>query len=201
MKKSLLGLIALLIALSLCAFALVSCGDSGNEGGKDDGGSENGGETGNQGGSENQGGSGNQGGSVDEGTHTHTVVTDEAKAPTCTETGLTEGNHCSSCGVVLVEQKVVDALGHTEVVDEAVAPTCTETGLTEGKHCSVCEEILIEQETVKASGHSITEENKCSGCELVCSSGLIFTLSEEKKRNKGSVGKSRNDYINSSPVE
>jgi len=180
MKKVFLTLIAFLISLSICALALVSCGDSGNEGGKDDGGSENGGETGNQGGSENQGGSGNQGGSVDEGTHTHTVVTDEAKAPTCTETGLTEGNHCSSCGVVLVEQKVVDALGHTEVVDEAVAPTCTETGLTEGKHCSVCEEILIEQETVKASGHSITEENKCSGCELVCSSGLIFTLSEEK---------------------
>ena len=58
-----------------------------------------------------------------------------AKEATCTETGLTEGKHCSVCNEVLVAQKVVDALGHTEVIDAAVAPTCTSTGRTEGKHC------------------------------------------------------------------
>ena len=83
----------------------------------------------------------------------HTEVVDEAVAPTCTETGLTEGKHCSVCETVLVAQEVVDALGHTEVVDEAVAPTCTETGLTEGKHCSVCETVLVAQEVVAATGH------------------------------------------------
>ncbi len=39
----------------------------------------------------------------------HTVVVDEAVAATCTETGLTEGSHCSVCAQVLVEQVVVDA--------------------------------------------------------------------------------------------
>ncbi len=84
----------------------------------------------------------------------HIEVLDKFIAPTCTETGLTEGKHCSVCNEVLVKQEVVTALGHTEVVDKAVVPTCTETGLTEGSHCAVCNEVLVKQEMVEAKGHS-----------------------------------------------
>ena len=86
----------------------------------------------------------------------HTEVVDKAVEPTCTETGLTEGKHCSVCSAVLVEQEVVKAKGHTEVIDKAVTPTCTETGLTEGKHCSVCGEVLVEQEVVPALGFTVS---------------------------------------------
>ncbi len=83
----------------------------------------------------------------------HTVVIDELVAPTCTETGLTEGTHCSVCNAVLTDQEVVPALGHTVVIDELVAPTCTETGLTVGTHCSVCNAVLTAQDVVPALGH------------------------------------------------
>ena len=86
----------------------------------------------------------------------HTEVVDKAVEPTCTETGLTEGKHCSVCSAVLVEQEVVKAKGHTEVIDKAVEPTCTKTGLTEGKHCSVCGEVLVEQEVVPALGFTVS---------------------------------------------
>ncbi len=87
----------------------------------------------------------------------HTEVVDKAAAPTCTETGVTEGKHCSVCEDVLVAQQVIDALGHTEVIDKAVAPTCTETGLTEGSHCSACNEVLVMQNSVPAKGHTFGE--------------------------------------------
>jgi len=96
----------------------------------------------------------------------HTEVVDEAIEPTCTETGLTEGKHCSVCEEILVAQETVVTLGHTEVIDAAVAPTCTETGLTEGKHCSVCETVITEQDIVNAIGHTfdnstVTKEPDC----------------------------------------
>ncbi|MGN0186010.1 MAG: hypothetical protein ACI4AL_12900 [Aristaeellaceae bacterium] len=112
----------------------------------------------------------------------HTEVIDAAVAATCTETGLTQGKHCSVCKAVLVKQETVPAKGHSEVIDAAVAPTCTETGLTEGKHCSVCQAVLVKQSVVPAKGHTevidaavaptctetgLTEGRHCSVCLTV----------------------------------
>ena len=91
------------------------------------------------------------------------MITDAAKAPTCTETGLTEGSHCSRCDHK-VAQETVDALGHDMVTDAAVAPTCTATGLTEGSHCARCDH-KVAQEEVAALGHEFdTLKAYCSVC-------------------------------------
>ena len=42
----------------------------------------------------------------------HLKLTDGAVSPTCTQTGLTEGSHCSRCGYVFVSQEILPALGH-----------------------------------------------------------------------------------------
>lgn len=45
----------------------------------------------------------------------HKVVTDKAVAATCTVSGLTKGEHCSTCKAVLTKQEVVPATGHNYV--------------------------------------------------------------------------------------
>ena len=43
----------------------------------------------------------------------HKVVIDKYVEPTCTDTGLTEGFHCSECEEVFCEQDEIEALGHS----------------------------------------------------------------------------------------
>ncbi len=134
---------------------------------------------------------GNQDPSIQE--HVHTIEIDSAIEPTCMQTGLTEGKHCSVCGEVLIKQEVVAALGHTEVIDQAVAPDCVNTGLTQGKHCSVCSEVLVEQEIIDALGHTevidqavepdcvntgLTQGKHCSVCEEVLVAQTIIPITD-----------------------
>ena len=112
----------------------------------------------------------------------HSEVIDEAISPSCTETGITEGKHCSICNEVLIAQETIAALGHKEVIDEAVAATCETTGLTEGRYCSVCDEVFAVQTVIPAKGHTevvdkavsatctetgLTEGKHCSVCDTV----------------------------------
>lgn len=83
----------------------------------------------------------------------HNIVIDKAVDPTCITTGLTQGEHCADCGMVLVAQSIIPEIAHTEVVDAAVESTCETTGLTEGSHCSGCGLIFVMQEEVAKKPH------------------------------------------------
>ena len=85
----------------------------------------------------------------------HTEVIDAAKAPTCTETGLTEGKHCSVCNEVLVAQEVIPAKGHSWNEGEiTTAPTCENAGV-KTYTCTVCNE--TKTEAIAATGHTPVE--------------------------------------------
>ena len=43
----------------------------------------------------------------------HTKVTDSGTPATCTESGISDGTHCSVCGKVLEAQTVIQPLGHS----------------------------------------------------------------------------------------
>ena len=94
----------------------------------------------------------------------HTVVEDAAKEPTCTETGLTAGKHCSVCNEVLEAQTVVPAKGHSMTKTEAKAATCTEPGNNAYWTCDICGQVFkdeqgtqpttVDAETINATGHT-----------------------------------------------
>ena len=115
----------------------------------------------------------------------HTEVIIPGKAPTCTETGLTDGIRCTVCDKILTEQTEIPASGHIDndkdymcdVCDEdlctdheieiipAKAPTCTATGLTEGTKCAICGDIILAQNVVPALGHSYNAVVTAPDCE------------------------------------
>ena len=130
---------------------------------------------------------------TDNGTHTHTEVIDEAVPASCTESGLTEGSHCSECGETIKKQQTVAALGHIEVTDKGMEATCTAPGLSDGSHCSRCNVILLTQAEISAKGHSygewtVTKEptytevgekcRECLNCEAFETS-IVAMLSHE----------------------
>lgn len=96
----------------------------------------------------------------------HTEVTDEAVAPTCTETGLTEGKHCSVCSTVLVAQKTVPTLDHYWL-----DATCTEP-----KKCDFCD-----QWQGHPAGHS-SDSGVCDTCGIEYYSPYKLALKEEDQR-------------------
>jgi hypothetical protein len=95
--------------------------------------------------------------------HTEQVLL--GKAPTCTDSGLTEGKKCSVCDKVLVEQEEILADGHT-YEQEVIEPTCTDKGYTTFTcHCGDTYTDFV----TEASGHdwaeATTEAPKtCKSC-------------------------------------
>ncbi|MBQ8893106.1 MAG: hypothetical protein IJ043_01715 [Clostridia bacterium] len=107
----------------------------------------------------------------------HQLEKNEAKDPTCTETGNNEYYTCSVCGKVYkdaegktettVEAETIGSKGHEMTKTEAKEPTCTEAGNNEYYTCGTCgkvykdaegkTETTVEAETLAASGHEMTK--------------------------------------------
>ena len=58
----------------------------------------------------------------------HNMIRDNAVAPNCTNTGLTEGSHCSRCDYKIV-QDVIPATGHSYTSEITIPATHLEEGL------------------------------------------------------------------------
>lgn len=85
------------------------------------------------------------------------------KAATCLEAGLSDGKKCSVCGIVLVEQEVISALGHDYDVT-VVDATCLEAGL-KTFDCKNCDHSYTE--VIEPSGsHSYDNDSDyvCNDC-------------------------------------
>ena len=66
----------------------------------------------------------------------HAVEKIVAKAPSCTQTGLTEGSRCSKCKIVLQAQEEIPATGHTFGEWETV--NSSEEGVLVERSCETC---------------------------------------------------------------
>ena len=107
----------------------------------------------------------------------HTPVLDAAVAPTCTETGLTDGSHCSKCNAVLRKQEEISALGHDEQHHNAKEPTCTEVGWDEYVTCSRCDYTTFVEKS--ALGHNFINKI-CERCgSKYYSEGLTYRFDTE----------------------
>ena len=80
----------------------------------------------------------------------HTIVTVDAKAPTCTEIGNEAYEYCLVCDYTTYKE--IPSTGHTIVTVNAKAPTCTEVGNEAYEYCSVCDYTTYKE--ITSTGHS-----------------------------------------------
>lgn len=125
----------------------------------------------------------------------HSEISVQGRAPTCKNTGLTEGKKCSVCKVILVEQTTIplDKNAHSSTRIEATQPTCVNTGLTEGLYCSLCNITLTEQKPVyiNSNNHTavivpaveatcistgLTEGLKCKDCNHIIKEQAVIPI-------------------------
>ena len=85
--------------------------------------------------------------------HTHVVSLLDGVQPTCTRTGLTEGEQCTECGEILIAQDTIPATGHN--FGEWITDQEAEPGVEGQEHrtCTSCGR--IERNTITALSYSI----------------------------------------------
>ena len=117
----------------------------------------------------------------------HIPIVVDSVPSTCTKQGLTSGTKCADCGVDIVAQKTLAALGHKVITVKGAPATCLASGVSDGEYCERCSEVLKEQVKIPASGHNLvnqsaveptcTEDGKTHG--VICDScNTIFVHQE-----------------------
>ena len=94
------------------------------------------------------------GSAFDSENHVHTEILEPIE-PCADKDGLTQGEKCTDCGVVIKEQQVIPAGTSHSFVEVEVAPTCTQQGYTILK-CTLCLHTEFADYT-DAKGHSFGE--------------------------------------------
>ncbi len=121
----------------------------------------------------------------------HDRVIDAAKAPTCVETGLTEGEHCSKCGKVFVNQEVLAKETAVHEHNGTVIDTMAEWNINDLKaifenepgalqfengdegncqekancvfKCTICD---VTQIIIGVTGEHVWDGDKCTVCQM-----------------------------------
>ena len=115
----------------------------------------------------------------------HTEVVDAAVSASCTQTGKTEGSHCSECGEVICAQEEIPKTPHNYEERVTKPATCQETGI-KTKTCRECQaeetgeiaKIPHTEEIDPAVAASCTQAGKTEGSH--CSEcGEVIRAQEE----------------------
>ena len=120
----------------------------------------------------------------------HTEVIDKGVAATCTNTGLTEGKHCSTCDAVLVAQQTISTTDHTLgewIIDKDATSTAEGS-----KHqvCSACG-ITLRTEVIPT----------VTGISGSCGENLTWTLNSATGVLTISGSGDMDDYLGTSSKE
>ena len=125
----------------------------------------------------------------------HMVAIDEAITATCTETGLTEGSHCSVCNEVLVAQKVVPVIDHSyseyKVTSKA---TFGKTGVQTAT-CTLCNKAkvtksipAIKTPVFSTSSYTFNKKTKTPSVIVKDTTGKKIAVSTSYAKGRKNVG-------------
>ena len=111
----------------------------------------------------------------------HTPIVDPRVEPTYTETGLTEGSHCSICGKVLVAQEVIPVVEPTPTPAPTVEPTPTPVPEVDLSEC----QITVKNQTYTGKALKPTVTVKYGAVKLT--QNTDYTLKYANNKNAGTA--------------